>query len=76
MALINVLHPHVILFMLLIGLIYFGMYFLSDVSPIHTFPSTVIAQKRLLGKLVISYHCADLVLIFEVDASVSLQEYY
>ena len=46
MALIKFLHPHVILFMLLIGLIYFGMYFLSDVSPIHTVPSTVLAQKK------------------------------
>ena len=38
MSLIQVLHSHVILFLLLIGLIYFGMYFLSDVSPIHNFP--------------------------------------
>ena len=45
-SLIQVLHPHVILFMMLIGYIYFGMLFLSDVSPIQTFTSTVIAQKQ------------------------------
>ena len=46
MALIKVLHPHVILFMLLIGFIYFGMYFLSDVSPIQILPSIVLAPKK------------------------------
>ena len=45
-ALIYFLHPHVILFLLLIGYTYFGMYFLSDVTPIHNFPSTVIAPKK------------------------------
>ena len=54
MALVNVLHPHVILFLLLIGFIYFGMYFLSDISPIHTFSSTVLAPTKFPGKLVIS----------------------
>ena len=67
MALIQVLHPHVILFLLFIGFIYFGMFFLSDVSTKHTFPSTVLVTKKLLMKLVISYHCVALVLRFEVD---------
>ena len=70
MALIHVSHPHVIFFLLVICFIYFGMYFLRDASPIHNFPLTDLALKNLLGKLVISYHCADLVLIFEVDVSV------
>ena len=43
MELIQVLHPYVILFLLLIGFIYFGVYFLCDVSPIHTFSSTFLA---------------------------------
>ena len=73
MSLIHVLHPRVILFMLPIGFIYFGIYFLSDVSPIHTLPSTVLVQKNLPGKLLMSYHCVALVLKFEVDAYVSLQ---
>ena len=46
MALLHVSHPHVILFMLLIGFIYFGMYFLSEWSKIHTFQSTVLAPKK------------------------------
>ena len=46
MALIQVNHKHIILFMLLIGLIYFGMYFLSDVPPIHNFPSTVLEPTK------------------------------
>ena len=76
MAIIEVSHPYVILFMLLIGFIYFGMYFLSDVSPIHTFPSAIIAPKKHSQKLVILYHCVALVLIFDVDVSVSLKEYH
>ena len=75
-SLIHVLHPHLLLFLLIVGFIFFGMYFLSDVYTIHTFPLTVIAPKNLPGKLVISYHFEALVLIFEVDASVSLQEYH
>ena len=43
------------------------MYVLSDLFTIHTLPSTVIAPKQFLGALVISYHCAALVLRFEVD---------
>ena len=76
MALIQVLCPHVILFLLLIGFIFFGMHFLSDISPIHTFSSTVIEPKNLFQKLVILYHCVDLVLRFEVDIFVSLQQYH
>ena len=66
MKFIHVLHPHVIIFLLLIGYIFFGVYFLIDVYPIHTFPYTVIAAKNLPGKLAISYHFADIVLRFEV----------
>ena len=73
MVFINVPHLHVILFMLLVGFIYCGMYFLRDVSIIDTSPSKVIAPKNLPGKLVISYHYSALLLIFEVYASVSLQ---
>ena len=35
-----------------------------------------IIPKKLLGKLPISYHWEYLVLIFEVDSSVSLQKYH
>ena len=73
MALIQVLHPHVILFLLLVGFIFFGVYLLSDVSPTHNFPSNVLAPKFLLEKLVISYHCVNLVMRFKVDAFVYLQ---
>ena len=51
------------------------MYLLRYVYQIHSFPYTVLAPKDLLGKLVILYHCAALVLKFEVDASVSLEWY-
>ena len=60
MALIHVLHPHAILFMFLVGFIYFGIYFLRYVSPIHTLPSTFLAKKKLPEKLLISYHYAAL----------------
>ena len=76
MALIQVVYPHVLLFLLFVGLIYFSMYFLSYVSPVHTFPSTVILIKKHLHKLVISYHCVALVMIFEVHVFASLQEYH
>ena len=46
MAHIHVFHINVILFLLLISYIYFGMYFLSNVSTIYTFPSAVFAQKN------------------------------
>ena len=46
MELIKVFHPHLFLFLFLIGFICFGMYFLGDVSPIHTFLSTIIAPKQ------------------------------
>ena len=46
MAHIQVSNPHVILSMLIIGFIYFGMYFLSDVSPIQNLPSTVLEPKQ------------------------------
>ena len=75
MELIHVLHPNAILFLLLVGFIYVGIYFPREVSPIHNFPSTVLAQKKLPGKLVISYHCSALVLKFEPDTYVSLQKY-
>ena len=48
----------------------FSVYFLIDVSPIHNFHQQFLHQKDLLGKLVLSYHCEALALIFEVDASV------
>ena len=51
--------------MLLIGFIFVGMWFLRVISLMHNFPSTVLSPKRLIGKLVISYNCADLVLIFK-----------
>ena len=76
MAIIQVSYPHLILFMLLIGFIYFGVYFLSEVSPIHKFPSTVIVPKKLPQKLVISYNRVALVLRFEVDDFVSLHDYH
>ena len=46
MARMQVSHPHVILFLLIVGFIYFGMYLLSDVSPIHIFPSTVLTPEK------------------------------
>ena len=46
MELIQVLHHHVILFLLLIGFIYFGIYFLSVVYPIQIFPSVVLAPEK------------------------------
>ena len=52
------------------------MYFLSYVSPIHMFPSVVLVPKNHPRKLVISYHCEALVLVFEVDVFVSLQDYH
>ena len=70
MTLIHVLHPHVLLLLFFIGFIYFGMYLLRDVSPIHNFPYTFLSPKKLLGKCLISDNCADLVLIFEADISV------
>ena len=76
MALIHVLHPNIILFLLLIGYKYFVIYFLSDVYSIYNFTLTVLAQKNFLGKLLISYHCGALVQIFEVDAFIYLQEYH
>ena len=45
-ALIHVSHPHVILFILLVGFIYFGMHVLSGVFQIHTFPPRVLAPKK------------------------------
>ena len=76
MSLIQVLHTPLILFMLLVDFTFFGMYFLSDVYPIHTFPSTFFAPKTILGLLSLSYHCTDLALMLEVDVSVTLQKYY
>ena len=46
MALIHGYHPQITLYLFLIGFEYFGMYFLGDVSPIHTFPSTVLVPKQ------------------------------
>ena len=70
MEFVHVSHPHVILFMLIIGYIYFGMYFLRDVSPIHTFPPKFLAPEKppLKNDDIISF--SDLVLIFEAYASV------
>ena len=59
MELIHVLHLHVTLFLLLIGYIYFSMYFLRDVSPMYTFPSTVLAPKTSLGFLNIISLCGS-----------------
>ena len=75
MELIQVPYPDLILFILLISFIYFGMYFLSDISPIYNFPSTILAPKKILQKLVTSYHCVALVLRFEVDDFASLNEH-
>ena len=72
-AVMHVLHPRVILFLFLISFIYFGICILRDVFPIHILPSTVLAPKIFFVKLVILYHCAALILIFEVYASISLQ---
>ena len=46
MALIHILHLHVILFLLLTSFIYFCMYFWSDVSPIQFFRLSVLASKK------------------------------
>ena len=62
MALINVLHPHVVLFLLLVSFIFFGMYFLRGIYTIFTLPSTVLATKILHRKLAISYNFVALVL--------------
>ena len=70
MSLIHASHLHVILFLVIIGYIFFGMYFLNEISPINTFTYTVISPKELPGKWFISYHYATLVLIFEVNAPV------
>ena len=42
MSLIKVSHPYVILFLLLIGYIYIGIYFLTVVYQIHTLPSSFL----------------------------------
>ena len=67
MPLMKFLHPPVILFLLLFGFIYSGMYFLSDVSPIQIFPSTVLAPEK---------PPSELGNIFEVDSFVYLLEYH
>ena len=51
MALMQVSHSHVVLFLLFIGFTYSGMYFLSDVSPIQIFPSTVLAPEKTPSEL-------------------------
>ena len=51
MSLIQVSYPHVILFLLLFGFIYFGMYFLSDVSPINIFSSAVLEPKIIPSEI-------------------------
>ena len=51
MELMQVSHPHVIVFLLLISFVYFGIYFLSDVSAIQIFPSPVIAQNKSPSEL-------------------------
>ena len=49
--LMKVLHTHVILFLFLIGFLYFIMYFLSDVSPIQIFPSIFLAPEKPTSEL-------------------------
>ena len=51
MALMQVSHTHVILFLFLIGFIYFGMYFIIDVSPIQIFHQFFLHQKTHLLEL-------------------------
>ena len=51
LAFIQVSHPHVIYFLLLIGYIFFGMYFLSGVSPIQIFPSTILVPEKSPSEL-------------------------
>ena len=46
MELMQVSHPDVILFLLLVVFIFFGVYFLSDVSPLQIFTSTVLAPEK------------------------------
>ena len=46
MALIHVLHLHVILFMFIIDYVCFGVYFLRDVSPIHTLSIHIYCTKK------------------------------
>ena len=46
MALMQVSHPHVILFLFLIGFIYFCIYFLNDVSSLQIFSSTIRASEK------------------------------
>ena len=75
-SLIHVTHPHVILFLLLINFVYFGMYLLSDLSPIQFFYKLFLHTKNFLQNLVISYHCVALVLVFKVDVSFYLPDYH
>ena len=44
MALIHVSHPHVIFFLLLVCIIYVGIYYLSDVAPIHILHQQFLTQ--------------------------------
>ena len=76
MALIHVLHPHVVLFLLLVSFIFFGMYFLRGIYTIYTLPYTVLATKILPRKLSISYNFVALVLWFGVYYYVSLLKYH
>ena len=62
MALNHVSHPHVILFLLCVGIICFGMYFIIDVSPMHILASSSFESNNIFAKLVISDQCADLIL--------------
>ena len=57
-AIIHILNPHLILFLLIIGYIFFGVYFLIYVSPINTLPSKFLAQKKyleLIGNIISLY---------------------
>ena len=48
---IHVFHLHVILFLFIVGFIYFWMYCLSDISPIHTFLSAVLVPKQNIWEI-------------------------
>ena len=72
MTVIHVLHTHFIMFMLIIGFLCFGMYFLREVSTRYTLRYFLYHHETQLGLLLKKDYCASSVLIFEADNSGSL----
>ena len=46
MVLIQVSHPHIILFLFIVGFLCFGVYFIREVPSIHTLPSLFLAPRN------------------------------